>query len=233
MGKYNILVVDDDKEIVKAINIYLSNEGYNIFEAYDGYEALSVLEKEEIHLIVLDIMMPKLDGIATITKVREKQNVPVIFLSAKSEDTDKIIGLNIGADDYVTKPFNPLELIARVKSLSRRYTILGNMSEKEADNILTTGGLSLNEDTTEVTVDGEEVKLTSTEFKILKLLMSRPNKVFSMEEIYEKVWGELSYMTDNTVAVHVRHIREKIEIDPKNPKYLKVVWGIGYKIEKH
>ncbi|EDS71717.1 response regulator transcription factor [Anaerofustis stercorihominis] len=233
MGKYNILVVDDDKEIVKAINIYLSNEGYNIFEAYDGYEALSVLEKEEIHLIVLDIMMPKLDGIATITKVREKQNVPVIFLSAKSEDTDKIIGLNIGADDYVTKPFNPLELIARVKSLIRRYTILGNMSEKEADNILTTGGLSLNEDTTEVTVDGEEVKLTSTEFKILKLLMSRPNKVFSMEEIYEKVWGELSYMTDNTVAVHVRHIREKIEIDPKNPKYLKVVWGIGYKIEKH
>ena len=233
MGKYNILVVDDDKEIVKALNIYLSNEGYNIFEAYDGYEALSVLEKEEIHLIVLDIMMPKLDGIATITKVREKQNVPVIFLSAKSEDTDKIIGLNIGADDYVTKPFNPLELIARVKSLIRRYTILGNMSEKEADNILTTGGLSLNEDTTEVTVDGEEVKLTSTEFKILKLLMSRPNKVFSMEEIYEKVWGELSYMTDNTVAVHVRHIREKIEIDPKNPKYLKVVWGIGYKIEKH
>ncbi|MCR2032100.1 response regulator transcription factor [Anaerofustis stercorihominis] len=233
MGKYNILVVDDDKEIVKAINIYLSNEGYNIYEAYDGYEALGILEKEEIHLIVLDIMMPKLDGIATITKVREKQNVPVIFLSAKSEDTDKIIGLNIGADDYVTKPFNPLELIARVKSLIRRYTILGNMSEMEADNILTTGGLSLNEDTTEVTVDGEEVKLTSTEFKILKLLMSRPNKVFSMEEIYEKVWGELSYMTDNTVAVHVRHIREKIEIDPKNPKYLKVVWGIGYKIEKH
>ena len=233
MGKYNILVVDDDKEIVKAINIYLSNEGYNIYEAYDGYEALGILEKEEIHLIVLDIMMPKLDGIATITKVREKKNVPVIFLSAKSEDTDKIIGLNIGADDYVTKPFNPLELIARVKSLIRRYTILGNMSEMEAENILTTGGLSLNEDTTEVTVDGEEVKLTSTEFKILKLLMSRPNKVFSMEEIYEKVWGELSYMTDNTVAVHVRHIREKIEIDPKNPKYLKVVWGIGYKIEKH
>lgn len=233
MDKYNILVVDDDKEIVKAIGIYLSNEGYNIFEAYDGYSALKILEKNEIHLIILDIMMPKLDGISTITKIRKEKNVPVIFLSAKSEDTDKILGLNLGADDYVTKPFNPLELIARVKSLIRRYTVLGNIKEDENENILSTGGLTLNTETTEVTIDGEEVKLTGTEFKILKLLMGRPNKVFSMEEIYERVWGELSYMTDNTVAVHVRHIREKIEIDPKNPKYLKVVWGIGYKIEKY
>ncbi|MCO8194539.1 response regulator transcription factor [Anaerofustis sp. NSJ-163] len=233
MDTYNILVVDDDKEIVKAINIYLSNEGYNIFEAYDGYAALEVVKKEEIHLIVLDIMMPKLDGISTLTKLRKEKNVPVIFLSAKSEDTDKIIGLNIGADDYVTKPFNPLELIARVKSLIRRYTVLGNMTKAETSNILTTGGLSLNTETAQVFIDGEEVKLTSTEYKILKLLMNRPNKVFSIEEIYESVWGEISYMTDNTVAVHIRHIREKIEIDPKNPKYLKVVWGIGYKIEKY
>ena len=233
MDRYNILVVVDDKEIVKAINIYLSNEGYNIFEAYDGYSALEIVKNEEIHLIVLDIMMPKLDGISTLTKIRKEKNVPVIFLSAKSEDTDKIIGLNIGADDYVTKPFNPLELIARVKSLIRRYTVLGNMTKTETSNILTTGGLSLNTETAQVFIDGEEVKLTSTEYKILKLLMNRPNKVFSIEEIYESVWGEISYMTDNTVAVHIRHIREKIEIDPKNPKYLKVVWGIGYKIEKY
>ncbi len=233
MDNYNILVVDDDKEIVRAINIYLSNEGYNIFEAYDGLEALEIVKNEEIHLIILDIMMPKLDGIATITRIRKEKNVPVIFLSAKSEDTDKIIGLNIGADDYVTKPFNPLELIARVKSLIRRYTVLGNMITSNQKSVLSTGGLSLNTETTQVFVDGEEVKLTSTEYKILKLLMKRPNKVFSIEEIYESVWGEISYMTDNTVAVHIRHIREKIEIDPKNPKYLKVVWGIGYKIEKY
>lgn len=228
-GKYNILAVDDDKDIVRAIDIYLKNEGYNVLKAYDGKEALDILDKEDIHLVILDIMMPKLDGHSTLNKIREDMNVPVIFLSAKSEDTDKIIGLNIGADDYITKPFNPLELIARVKSLLRRYTVLGNIEQDE--NTLSIGGLELDIDKALLKVDGDEVTLTGTEYKILKLLMSNPGKVFSIDAIYENVWNEDSYGVDNTVAVHIRHIREKIEIDPKNPRYLKVVWGIGYKIE--
>lgn len=230
---YNILVVDDDKEIVESIEIYLKNEGFNIFKAYNGIEALEILVEKEIHLILMDIMMPKLDGIKATIKIREEKNIPIILVSAKSEDTDKIIGLNIGADDYITKPFNLLELIARVKSNLRRYVTLGNYNNDNFNkDILKSGGLELNISTKEVKVDGEIVKITPIEFKILKLLLSNKGRVFSIDEIYEKVWNEESFNVENTVAVHVRRIREKIEINPKEPRYLKVVWGVGYKIEK-
>ena len=230
---YNILVVDDDKEIVESIEIYLKNEGFNIFKAYNGIEALETLIEKEIHLILMDIMMPKLDGIKATIKIREEKNIPIILVSAKSEDTDKIMGLNIGADDYITKPFNLLELIARVKSNLRRYVTLGNYNNDNFNkNLLKSGGLELNIETKEVKVDGEIVKITPIEFKILKLLLSNKGRVFSIDEIYEKVWNEESFNVENTVAVHIRRIREKIEINPKEPRYLKVVWGIGYKIEK-
>lgn len=230
---YNVLVVDDDKEIVDAITIYLSNEGMKVFQAYDGVEAIENLVENDIHLILMDIMMPRMDGIRATLKIREEKNIPIILLSAKSEDTDKILGLNMGADDYITKPFNPLELIARVKSQLRRYVAFGNFAAPKEDECIKSGGLELNSDTKEVFVDGELVRLTPIEFKILELLLSNKGRVFSMEEIYERVWNEPSYNIDNTVAVHIRRIREKIEINPKEPKYLKVVWGIGYKIEKY
>ena len=229
---HNILVVDDDKEIVESIEIYLENEGFNIYKAYNGLEALEILMEEEIHLILMDIMMPKLDGIKATIKIREEKNIPIILVSAKSEDTDKIIGLNIGADDYITKPFNLLELVARVKSNLRRYITLGNYNNENNKDILKSGGLELNTSTKEVKVDGELVKITPIEFKILKLLLANKGRVFSIDEIYEKVWNEESFNVENTVAVHIRRIREKIEINPKEPRYLKVVWGVGYKIEK-
>lgn len=232
---YNVLVVDDEREIVDAIEIYLMNEGINVFKAYDGIEALDVLSTKDIHLILMDIMMPKMDGIRTTFKIREEKNIPIIMLSAKSEDTDKILGLNMGADDYITKPFNPLELIARVKSNLRRYVTLGNFKNLEADkneDEIICGGLTLNKGTREVTVDDENIKLTPSEYKILELLMRNWGRIFSSDEIYERIWGEVGYNCENTVAVHVRRIREKIEINPKDPKYLKVVWGVGYKIEK-
>ena len=225
---YNILVVDDDKEIVESIEIYLKNEGFNIFKAYNGIEALETLIEKEIHLILMDIMMPKLDGIKATIKIREKKNIPIILVSAKSEDTDKIMGLNIGADDYITKPFNLLELIARVKSNLRRYVTLGNYNNDNFNkDLLKSGGLELNIETKEVKVDGEIVKITPIEFKILKLLLSNKGRVFSIDEIYEKVWNEESFNVENTVAVNIRRIREKIEINPKEPRYLKVVWGVG------
>ena len=230
MEKANILVVDDDKEIVESIVIYLQNEGYKVFKAYDGLAALDVLMQQQIQLIALDIMMPKLDGIKATLKIREEYNIPIILLSAKSEDTDKIIGLNIGADDYMTKPFNPLELIARVRSQLRRYTQLGNMVTSDSKIVI--GGLCLDTEEKSVTVDGESVRLTPMEYKILTLLMRNPGRVFSADEIYSKVWNEDACVADNTIAVHIRRIREKIEIDPKKPKYVKVVWGIGYKMEK-
>lgn len=226
----NILVCDDQQEIVEAIEIYLKNEGYEIFKAYDGQEALEVLDRETIHLIIMDVMMPRMDGIRATLKIRESRNIPVIMLSAKSEDTDKIMGLNIGADDYVTKPFNPLELIARVKSQLRRYTKLGSAESRE--HMFQTGELVVDDERKEVTVDGEPVRMTPVEYKILLLLTKNAGRVFSIEQIYEQVWNEPAYSPENTVAVHVRRIREKIEINPKEPKYLKVVWGIGYKIEK-
>lgn len=230
MEKMNILVCDDDKEIAGAIEIYLRNEGYSVLKAFDGIEAVNVMETEDIHLIIMDIMMPNLDGIQATMKIRERKDVPIIMLSAKSEDYDKITGLNIGADDYVTKPFNPLELIARVKSQLRRYNNFGNINKKSDSYV--TGGLVLDNEQKAVTLDGNMVVLTPREFGILKFLMENMGKVFSIDQIYENVWGEPSYNSENTVAVHVRRIREKIEFDPKNPKYLKVVWGIGYKIEK-
>lgn len=223
---FNILVCDDDKEIVDAIDIYLSQEGYHILKAYDGLQAIEIMKKEEVHLILLDIMMPNLDGI------RETSSVPIIMLSAKSEDVDKILGLNIGADDYITKLFNPLELIARVKSQLRRYTQLGNLATEEKEAVYVCGGLVVNDDLKTVTVDGEPVKLTPIEYNILVLLIKNQGKVFSIEQIYENIWNEEAIGADNTVAVHIRHIREKIEINPREPRYLKVVWGIGYKIEK-
>ncbi|UWP60673.1 response regulator transcription factor [Ruminococcus gauvreauii] len=226
----NVLVCDDDKEIVDAIEIYLSQEGYRILKAYDGIQALTIMKKEEIHLLILDIMMPRMDGIRATLKIREESNIPIIMLSAKSEDTDKILGLNMGADDYVTKPFNPLELVARAKSQLRRYTKLGNI--QETDNVYRTGGLAINDERKEVTVDDEPVKLTPIEYNILLLLMKNQGRVFSIEQIYENIWQEEAIAADNTVAVHIRHIREKIEINPKEPRYLKVVWGVGYKIEK-
>ena len=231
MNTNTILVCDDDKEIVDAIEIYLSQEGYQILKAYDGLQAVSMMEKHEIHLLIIDIMMPKLDGLRATLKIREKSSIPIIILSAKSEDADKILGLNIGADDYVTKPFNPLELVARVKSQLRRYTKLGNAAE-ESQKVYQTGGLVMNDDLKEVTVDGEPVKLTPIEYNILLLLVKNQGKVFSINQIYESIWNEDAIGADNTVAVHIRHIREKIEINAKEPRYLKVVWGIGYKVEK-
>ncbi|MBU5474106.1 response regulator transcription factor [Roseburia sp. MSJ-14] len=227
----NILVCDDDKEIVDAIEIYLQQEGYNILKAYDGEQALEVLKEQEVHLLIIDVMMPKLDGIRATLKIREESSIPIIILSAKSEDADKILGLNIGADDYVTKPFNPLELVARVKSQLRRYTQLGNVAES-SQKIYQVGGLVMNDDLKEVTVDDELVKLTPIEYNILLLLVKNQGKVFSINQIYENIWNEDAIGADNTVAVHIRHIREKIEINPKEPRYLKVVWGVGYKIEK-
>lgn len=228
---YNILVCDDDREIVEAIEIYLSKEGYNVIKAYDGLEAIEILKKEYIQLLLIDIMMPRLDGLRATLKIREKSGIPIIILSAKSEDSDKVIGLDVGADDYITKPFNPLELIARVKSQLRRYTKLGTMAGQKS-NVYTVGGLEVNDDSKEVTVDGESVKLTPYEYKILLLLVKNQGRVFTIEQIYENVWEEEAIAADNTVAVHIRHIREKIEINPKEPRYLKVVWGVGYKIEK-
>lgn len=231
---YNILVVDDDKEIVESVEIFLRNEGFNIYKAYNGLEALDVLVNKDVHLILMDIMMPKLDGIKATIKIREEKNIPIILVSAKSEDTDKIMGLNIGADDYITKPFNLLELIARVKSNLRRYVTLGNYNSQNINNneVLSSGGLELNTSTKEVKVDGQLVKVTPIEFKILNLLLANKGRVFSIDEIYERVWNEESFNVENTVAVHIRRIREKIEINPKEPRYLKVVWGVGYKIEK-
>ncbi len=230
---FNILVCDDDKEIVEAIEIYLRQEGYNVLKAYDGEEALRVLKQEEkVDLLVIDVMMPRLDGIRATLKIREENSLPIIILSAKSEDVDKILGLNVGADDYVTKPFNPLELVARVKSQLRRYTKLGSTVVQNNSAVYTVGGLSIDDDLKEVTVDGEPVKLTPIEYNILLLLMKNQGKVFSIDQIYESIWNEDAIGADNTVAVHIRHIREKIEINPKEPRYLKVVWGVGYKIEK-
>ena len=227
----NILVCDDDKEIVEAIEIYLSQEGYRIFKAYDGEQAIALLQKEDIHLLIMDIMMPRLDGIRATLKIREYSSIPIIMLSAKSEDTDKILGLNIGADDYISKPFNPLELVARVKSNLRRYTSLGSLNA-ESKALYQVGGLIINDDTKEVTVDGEAVKMTPIEYNILLLLVKNQGKVFSINQIYESIWNEEAIGADNTVAVRIRHIREKIEVNPKDPRYLKVVWGVGYKIEK-
>jgi len=230
MTNFSVLIVDDEYEIREAIEIYLKNEGIRVLQAADGMEALDVLKAEEIHLILMDIMMPKMDGIKATFKIRESKNIPIIMLSAKSEDTDKILGLNMGADDYITKPFNPMELIARVKSQLRRYTKLGNY--KESDDEINVRGLILNKNSKMVSVHEKELKLTFTEYKILELLMANKGRVFSIEEIYEKVWEESFYNGENTVSVHIRRIREKIEINPKEPEYLKVVWGIGYKIEK-
>lgn len=228
---YNILVCDDDKEIVKAIDIYLTREGYNVLKAYDGLECINVFKENEVHLVILDIMMPKQDGIETLKILRELSSIPVIMLSAKSEDEDKIIGLNLGADDYVTKPFNPLELIARVNSGIRRYIKLGNYKQEESSNTYMTGDLSINDDLKIVTVDGKQVKLTPTEYNILLFLLKNKGKVYSIDQIYENVWDGEAFGAENIIAVHIRHIREKIEINAKEPKYLKVIWGIGYKIE--
>ena len=227
-----ILVCDDDKDIVEAIEIYLKQEGHHILKAYDGEQAIRVLKNNPVDLLIIDVMMPKLDGIRATLKIREKNAIPIIILSAKSEDVDKILGLNVGADDYVTKPFNPLELIARVKSQIRRYTQFGGNAKEQKDTVYETGGLQMNDDLKQVTVDGESVKLTPIEYNILKLLMKNQGRVFSINQIYESIWNEEAIGADNTVAVHIRHIREKIEINPREPRYLKVVWGVGYKIEK-
>ena len=228
--KHTVLIVDDEKEIREAIALYLKNEGIHAIQAKNGVEALELLDQEEVHLIIMDVMMPKLDGIEATFKIRQSQQIPILMLSAKSEDTDKILGLQIGADDYLTKPFNPLELIARVKSQLRRYTSLG--SYEKSESVIQLHGLTIDQDGKEVRVDGELIKLTPTEFKITELLASNAGKVFSITEIYERVWQEPGFNAENTVAVHIRKIREKIEVNPKNPKYLKVVWGIGYKMEK-
>lgn len=230
MNDYTVLVVDDEKEIRDAIEIYLKNEGMTVIKAQDGIEAIEKLNEHTIHVIILDIMMPRLDGIATTFKIREEKNIPIIILSAKSEDIDKILGLQVGADDYVTKPFNPLELIARVKSQLRRYVTLGTYEGTE--KVIQCNGLAVDPSAKEVTVDGEPVKLTPTEYKIVELLIRNAGRVFSINEIYERVWNEPGFNAENTVAVHIRKIREKIEINPKQPRYVKVVWGIGYKIEK-
>ena len=227
-----ILVCDDDKDIVEAIDIYLTQEGYEVLKAYDGDEAIKVLKSNEVDLLIMDVMMPRLDGIRATLKIRENMSLPIIILSAKSEDADKILGLNIGADDYMTKPFNPLELVARVKSQLRRYTQLGSTARSDNQSEFRTGGLVIRDDLKEVTVDGEKVKLTPIEYNILLLLVKNQRKVFSINQIYENIWNEEAIGADNTVAVHIRHIREKIEINPKEPRYLKVVWGVGYKVEK-
>ena len=227
-----ILVCDDDKDIVEAIDIYLTQEGYEVLKAYDGDEAIKVLKTNEVDLLIMDVMMPRLDGIRATLKIRENMSLPIIILSAKSEDADKILGLNIGADDYITKPFNPLELVARVKSQLRRYTQLGSTARSDNQSEFRTGGLVIRDDLKEVTVDGEKVKLTPIEYNILLLLVKNQGKVFSINQIYENIWNEEAIGADNTVAVHIRHIREKIEINPKEPRYLKVVWGVGYKVEK-
>ena len=227
-----ILVCDDDKDIVEAIDIYLTQEGYEVLKAYDGDEAIKVLKRNEVDLLIMDVMMPRLDGIRATLKIRENMSLPIIILSAKSEDADKILGLNIGADDYITKPFNPLELVARVKSQLRRYTQLGSTARSDNQSEFRTGGLVIRDDLKEVTVDGEKVKLTPIEYNILLLLVNNQGKVFSINQIYENIWNEEAIGADNTVAVHIRHIREKIEINPKEPRYLKVVWGVGYKVEK-
>ena len=227
---YNILICDDEKDIVNALKIYLNDTNYQIFEAYTGKEALEITEKENIHLILLDIMMPEMDGITAMAKIRAFSNVPIILLTAKSEDTDKVLGLNVGADDYVTKPFNPVELLARVKSQLRRYTQLGGANV--TPEVLMIGGIALNDKTKIVTVDGEKISLTPKEYDILKLFMDNPGRVMSPKEIYRQVWKEAPFGTDNTVAVHIRHLREKIEINPTEPRYLKVVFGQGYKLEE-
>ena len=226
---YNILICDDEKDIVNALKIYLSDDNYRTFAAYNGRQALDIIHSNEIHLALMDIMMPQMDGIEALRAIREEYNIPVILLSAKSEDTDKILGLNMGADDYITKPFNPVELQARVKSRLRRYTKLGG---KVIDNdIITIGGISLDDKSKTVTCDGEAVSLTPTEFEILRLFMHNPGRVFSPKEIYTKVWNDAPYGAENTVVVHIRHLREKLEINPAEPRYLKVVWGHGYKME--
>lgn len=227
-----ILVCDDDKEIVEAIEIYLMQEGYNVEKAYDGQEALKIVKDKNIDLMIIDVMMPKLDGIRATLQIRKESKIPIIILSAKTEDADKILGLNVGADDYVTKPFNPLELVARVKSQLRRYTTLSSYGDEEG-NVYEAGGLLINDDLKKVIVDGEEVKLTPIEYNILLLLLKNKGKVYSINQIYENIWNEEAIGADNTVAVHIRHIREKIEINPKEPRYLKVVWGVGYKIEEN
>ena len=226
----NILVCDDDREIVEAIEIYLEQEGFKVFKAYDGEEGLSVLRRNDIQLAIVDIMMPKMDGMRMVRELRRFSTIPVIFLSAKSEDTDKILGLNIGADDYVTKPFNPLELVARVKSNVRRYTTMG--TTQEAENVYVTGGLVIDDNAKICTLYNELIRLTPIEYKILAFLAKNKGKVYSIEQIYEHIWGDHAYKSDNTIAVHIRHIREKIEVNPREPKYLKVVWGVGYKIEE-
>ncbi|MBQ6966885.1 MAG: response regulator transcription factor [Lachnospiraceae bacterium] len=230
-AQLNILVCDDDREIVEAVDIYLTQEGFNVLKAYDGAEALEIIKKEDVKLLIIDVMMPKMDGIHAVLELRKESSIPVIMLSAKTEDTDKILGLNVGADDYLPKPFNPLELVARVKSQLRRYTRLGTIAEDDTD-VYSVGGLSINDSDKTVTVDGENVKLTPIEYNILLLLVRNAGKVFSIDQIYESIWNEEAIGADNTVAVHIRHIREKIEINPKDPKYLKVVWGVGYKVEK-
>lgn len=227
---YNILLCDDEKDIVNALKIYLADPEYHLFEAFTGKEALKVIEKQDIHLVLMDIMMPEMDGISAMVKIREKSNVPVILLTAKSEDTDKILGLTVGADDYITKPFNPVEVAARVKSQLRRYMLLGGGSVKQT--VLTIGGIELDDKAKSVTLDGEAVALTPTEYEILKLLMENAGQVFSPKEIYQRIWNDLPYGSENTVAVHIRHLREKLEINPAEPRYLKVVWGQGYKMEK-
>ncbi len=228
---YNILVCDDEKEIVNAIEIYLKKEGYEVFKAFNGSECIKIVKENPIHLIILDIMMPKKDGIETLNELRQTESIPIIMLSAKSEDNDKIEGLNLGADDYITKPFNPLELIARVNSGIRRYVKLGAIEKQKNENIYRAGGLEIDDNTKKVTVDEKKIKLTPTEYNILKFLTKNKGRVFSIEQIYENVWEDEAYGADNIIAVHIRHIREKIEINPKEPKYLKVIWGIGYKIE--
>lgn len=229
---YNILVCDDDKEIVKAVEIYLKGQGYNVLKAYNGLECIKVLEKEEVHLVLLDIMMPVQDGTTTLKQIREKWVMPVIMLTAKSEDMDKIEGLNLGADDYVTKPFNHMELLARVNSQLRRFTRLGSKEKIDTKDVYQTGGLVLDDREKEVSVDGKHIKFTPTEYNILKFLMQNKGEVFSTEKIYNAVWKDDAYATENIIAVHIRHIREKIEINPREPKYLKVIWGIGYKMEE-
>ena len=228
---HTILICDDDKDIVSALKIYLTSEGYNTVEAYNGEEAIAAVREKNIDLILMDVMMPRLDGIRATAKLREEGNVPIILLTAKSEDSDKVLGLNVGADDYITKPFNPIEVIARVKSQLRRYTTLGGKAQTEG-SVMRNGALLLDDDAKQVTVDGEGVALTPIEYNILRLLMKNPGRVYSTAQIYEMVWNDPAVGSENTVAVHIRHLREKIEIDPANPRYIKVVWGLGYKMEK-